>query len=122
MKSIAGRLRSMMPSSTTEPEAIIDKRESQDICLLVKRYDKAVSAVLSGYHLCVRWMNSNNCAPLTHDRLSVESVLSHHNVIMEEVSEIRERLKEQRKSAEAGLRDSTWLLMLVLAVILLNDI
>jgi hypothetical protein len=39
-------------------------------------------------------------------RSSVDMTSSDRNVIMEDLSEIRERLKEQRESAVAGLRKS----------------
>jgi hypothetical protein len=42
--------------------------------------------------------------------------------MMEEVSEIRSKLREQRDAADEGLRDSTWLTMLVMSVLLLNTL
>jgi hypothetical protein len=42
--------------------------------------------------------------------------------MMEEVSEIRNKLKEQRESADEGLRNSTWLAMLAPPVVLLNTL
>jgi hypothetical protein len=41
---------------------------------------------------------------LMHGRSSVDSILSIQNSMMDEVSEIRNRLKEQRESADEGLR------------------
>jgi hypothetical protein len=59
-------------------------------------------------------------ALLMHGRSSVDSTLSNLTSMMDEVSEIRNRLKEQRDSADEGLRDSTWIAMLVPPVVLLN--
>jgi hypothetical protein len=51
-------------------------------------------------------------------RLSVNAILSNFNSMMDEVGEIRNRLKRQQDSADEGLRDSTWLAMLVPPVLL----
>jgi hypothetical protein len=50
-------------------------------------------------------------------RSSVDAALSNFEVMMNELNEIRERLKEQRDSAAAGLRISMWITMLVLPLI-----
>jgi hypothetical protein len=55
-------------------------------------------------------------------RSSVNSILSNLNSMMDEVGEIRNRLKRQQDSADEGLRDSTWLTMLVPPVVLLNTL
>jgi hypothetical protein len=55
-------------------------------------------------------------------RSSVDSILSNLNSMMEEVSEIRNRLKRQQDSADKGLRDSAWLTMVVPPVVLLNTL
>jgi hypothetical protein len=46
LNTIAGRLRSMTPSSSSEPEKIMHEHECREISEMVKRYDRAVSAVL----------------------------------------------------------------------------
>jgi hypothetical protein len=48
LDTIAGRLQSMTPSSSSEPEEIMHEDECREISEMVKRYDRAVSAVL--YH------------------------------------------------------------------------
>jgi hypothetical protein len=57
---------------------------------------------------------------LIRERSSVDAASSDRNVIMNDLGEIRQRLKDQRDSAAAGLRNSTWLKILVLGVGLLN--
>jgi hypothetical protein len=61
-------------------------------------------------------------ALLMRGRSSVDSILSNLNSMMEEVSEIRNRLKRQQDSADKGLRDSAWLTMVVPPVVLLNTL
>jgi hypothetical protein len=46
LNTIAGRIRSMTPSSSSEPAEITHEHECQEISEMVKRYDRAVSAVL----------------------------------------------------------------------------
>jgi hypothetical protein len=46
LNTIAGRLRSMTPSSSSEPEEIMHEHECQEVSEMVKRYDRAVSAIL----------------------------------------------------------------------------
>jgi hypothetical protein len=46
LNTIAGRLRSMTPSSSSKPEEIMHERECREVSEMVKRYDRAVSAVL----------------------------------------------------------------------------
>jgi hypothetical protein len=46
LNTIAGRLRSMTPSSSSEPEEIMHEHECREISEMVKRYDRAISAVL----------------------------------------------------------------------------
>jgi hypothetical protein len=46
LNTIAGRLRSMTPSSSFESEKIIHEHECRDISEMVKHYDRAVSAIL----------------------------------------------------------------------------
>jgi hypothetical protein len=55
-------------------------------------------------------------------RSSVDSILSNLSSMMDEVSEIRNRLKRQQDSADEGLRDSAWLTMVVPPVVLLNTL
>jgi hypothetical protein len=57
-----------------------------------------------------------------HGRSSVDSTLSSLTAMMEEVNEIRNRLKGQQDSADEGLRDSTWLPMLAPPVVLLTTL
>jgi hypothetical protein len=63
---------------------------------------------------------SHHWTSLIHDRSSVDAASSDRNVMMHDLSEIRERLKQQRDSAAAGLRNSTWVTMCFLPVGLLN--
>jgi hypothetical protein len=56
LNSIAGRLRSMTPSSSSEPEQIMQEHECRNVSEMVKRYDRAVSAVLRHHDMCVRRM------------------------------------------------------------------
>jgi hypothetical protein len=53
MKSIARRLRSLKPSDPAEPKIIMGEREGGDIRNMIKRYDGAVSAILSHHQLYV---------------------------------------------------------------------
>jgi hypothetical protein len=53
MKSIARRLRSLKPSDSAEPEMIMGEREGGDIGNMIRRYDGAVSAILSHHQLYV---------------------------------------------------------------------
>jgi hypothetical protein len=46
LSTIAGRLRSMTPSSSSEPAEIMHEHECREVSEMVKRYDRAVSAVL----------------------------------------------------------------------------
>jgi hypothetical protein len=46
LNTIAGRLRSMTPSSSSEPEKITHDHECQEISEMVKRYDRVITAVL----------------------------------------------------------------------------
>jgi hypothetical protein len=46
LNTIAGRLRFMMPSSSSRPAEIMHEDECREISEMVKRYDRAVSAVL----------------------------------------------------------------------------
>jgi hypothetical protein len=46
LNTIAGRLRSMTPSRSSEPAEIMHEHECQDISEMIKRYDRAVSAAL----------------------------------------------------------------------------
>jgi hypothetical protein len=46
LNTIAGRLRSVTPSSSSEPEKIMHDHECREISEMVKRYDRAVSAIL----------------------------------------------------------------------------
>jgi hypothetical protein len=46
LDTIAGRLRSMTPSSSSEPEEIMREHECREVSEMVKRYDRAVSTVL----------------------------------------------------------------------------
>jgi hypothetical protein len=46
LNTIAGRLRSMTPSSSSEPGEIMHEHECREVSEMVKRYDRAVSAVL----------------------------------------------------------------------------
>jgi hypothetical protein len=48
--------------------------------------------------------NPHHCTLLMRDRSSVHSILSSLNSMMDEVSEIRNRLKTQQDSADEGLR------------------
>jgi hypothetical protein len=53
-------------------------------------------------------------------RSGVDSILSNLNSMMDEVSDIRNKLKRMQDSADKGLRDSAWLTMVVPHVVLLN--
>jgi hypothetical protein len=53
MKAIARRLRSLKPSASSELDMIMDEGEGRDILNMIKRYDGAVSAVMSHHQLCV---------------------------------------------------------------------
>jgi hypothetical protein len=46
LNTIAGRLQSMTPSSSSEPENIMHEHECREISEMVQRYDRAVSAIL----------------------------------------------------------------------------
>jgi hypothetical protein len=46
LNTIVGRLRSMTPSSSSEPEGIMHERECREVSDMIKRYDRAVSAIL----------------------------------------------------------------------------
>jgi hypothetical protein len=46
LNTIAGRLRSMTPSRSSEPAEIMPEHECREISEMVKRYDRAVSAIL----------------------------------------------------------------------------
>jgi hypothetical protein len=46
LNTIAGRLRSMTPSSSSEPAEIMHDHECRDISTMIKRYDRAFSAAL----------------------------------------------------------------------------
>jgi hypothetical protein len=46
LNTVAGRLRSMTPSCSSEPDEIMHEHECQEISEIVKRYDRAVSAAL----------------------------------------------------------------------------
>jgi hypothetical protein len=46
LNTIAGRLRSMTPSNSSEPAEIMHEHECREVSEMVKRYDRAVSAVL----------------------------------------------------------------------------
>jgi hypothetical protein len=47
LNTIAGRLQSMTPSSSSEPEKIMHEHECREVSEMVQRYDRAISAVLS---------------------------------------------------------------------------
>jgi hypothetical protein len=49
LNTTAARLRSMTPSTSSEPEAIMHEHDCREVSEMVKRYDKAVSVVLR-YH------------------------------------------------------------------------
>jgi hypothetical protein len=49
LSTIAGRLRAMTPSSSSESKEIMNEHECREISEIVKRYDRAVCAVLR-YH------------------------------------------------------------------------
>jgi hypothetical protein len=53
MKAIARRSRSIKPTASSEPDMIIDEREGGNILSMIRRYDGAVSAILSHHQLCV---------------------------------------------------------------------
>jgi hypothetical protein len=46
LNTIAGRLQSMTPSSSSEPEKIMHEHECREISEIIKRYNRTVSAVL----------------------------------------------------------------------------
>jgi hypothetical protein len=46
LNTIAGRLRSMQPLSSSKPEEIMHEYECREISEIIKRYDRAFSAVL----------------------------------------------------------------------------
>jgi hypothetical protein len=52
----------------------------------------------------------------------MDSILSNLTSIIDEVSDIRNKLKRQQDSADKGLRDSAWLTMVVPPVVLLNTL
>jgi hypothetical protein len=53
MKAIGRRLRSLKPSNSSEQEMIMGEREGENMLNMIKRYDGAVSAILSYHQLCV---------------------------------------------------------------------
>jgi hypothetical protein len=54
------------------------------------------------------------------DRSSVDAAVSDHNAIMNDLSDIRERLIKKQDSAAEGLRNSALLTMLLLPFAMLN--
>jgi hypothetical protein len=56
LNTTAARLRSMTPSTSSEPEEIMHEHDCRDVSEMVKRYDRAVSVVLRHHDMCVRRM------------------------------------------------------------------
>jgi hypothetical protein len=46
LNTVAGRLQSMTPSSSSEPAEIMHEHECREVSEMVQRYDRAISAVL----------------------------------------------------------------------------
>jgi hypothetical protein len=107
MDAVASCLRLMMPSNSSEPVMAMEERQCRNIADMVDRYDRAISSTLIHYNVCVRSSpaTSINHSPLY--RSSLDALMDGTHSLLGGMDDIRDRLREQKESAIAELREST---------------
>jgi hypothetical protein len=106
MDAVASCLRLMMPSDSSEPVMAMEEHQCRDVADMVDRYDRMISSTLIHYNVCVRSSTSTSIYYSPLYRSSLDVLVDGTNSLLGGMDDIRDRLREQKESAVAELRES----------------